>query len=697
MSHLRFETESLVPKPSTSRVVGCRTKYIIATIVFLIIVIITVLIYLYVFDESSSETINIGLFGEWSVHGGNIQNTQIPSKPNNVILTSKNVNKLTIDCNIESLGVYGSTGSSHEGYINVDDNDNAYFGDLTGFITKINVNTCSIKWRKHIGILLGYSNNTTLAVRNSLALYKNRDGKDLILFGAPNNRGGSTNYGFYEPCWAVIISCDNGDLVAKINMGQGIGMEYCHIHGFMIDYDKTTDTLSAYNGVSSELWGTRRQLFQGRFQKINLDTNELENEWFPISKHLIPANLSDYIRDNPNDYNKTYTGIGIWPFASIYDQYVIFGTADLMTYPDYIGECMLGNFDSIPSEISQHKLSPCTKITGRNLSTDIWWRCLEDGVYPDSLIVLNKNTFEEVLKLPLQGVDAFTSFCDGWGIQNVTKNPGCVVNPGPDADVTRIATFKNKNTNKINTVIAGKSGHFYVVEIPSGNILISRKIGPWSTFGGNTWSLGIDEHNMIAVTTITGGAESGYYLENGDYTCSTGSVHGIDLNSGNLIYQIVNSYGSFEINAYADCNTTDAAHAFDVSVNNGTNCEIGIGINMDNLTENVNVVYPQISEQLPIGSIERAKFYGPLTIANNMIFIPSVTGDIFIHNVTNGEFIHRLECPERNGTFNDDEYNRSGVRNGVTVVKDRVIFYCGAKWNVDVARGNRFVTFKLET
>eukprot|EP01084_Bolivina_argentea_P061652 112707_1 len=64
-----------------------RTKYIIATTVLLIIVVIIVSVYLYISDESSSESINIGLFGEWSVHGGNIQNTQIPSKPNNVILT----------------------------------------------------------------------------------------------------------------------------------------------------------------------------------------------------------------------------------------------------------------------------------------------------------------------------------------------------------------------------------------------------------------------------------------------------------------------------------------------------------------------------------------------------------------------------------------------------------------------------------
>ncbi len=77
----------------------------------------------------------------------------------------------------------------------------------------------------------------------------------------------------------------------------------------------------------------------------------------------------------------------------------------------------------------------------------------------------------------------------------------------------------------------------------------------------------------------------------------------------------------------------------------------------------------------PMYSKTRAKFRSPITIAKEMIFIPSDTGDIFVHNLYNGSFIHRFVCPPQyvNGT-----YNRAAIKGGVSAVNDRIVVYCGS-------------------
>eukprot|EP01084_Bolivina_argentea_P237472 399094_1 len=83
----------------------------------------------------------------------------------------------------------------------------------------------------------------------------------------------------------------------------------------------------------------------------------------------------------------------------------------------------------------------------------------------------------------------------------------------------------------------------------------------------------------------------------------------------------------------------------------------------------INVVTAPIdeSERELIQSSSPQQFRGSATIVNDMVFIPSWSGDIFVHDLFNGEYIHTLKCP-----------NRGLIKGGLTVIADQIILRCGA-------------------
>ena len=119
-------------------------------------------------------------------------------------------------------------------------------------------------------------------------------------------------------------------------------------------------------------------------------------------------------------------------------------------------------------------------------------------------------------------------------------------------------------------------------------------------------------------------------------------------------------------------------------INSGT-CLKGQGNDLNN----VNVYKYDISsikdENITIDVESKSTFFAPVTISGNLLFIPSATGDIFIHNVQTGIPIHILRCEYQEILFGIG--NRRGIRAGVTVIEDRVIYYCGESTNPLLSNG----------
>eukprot|EP00483_Globobulimina_turgida_P004754 UN04763 len=203
--------------------------------------------------------------------------------------------------------------------------------------------------------------------------------------------------------------------------------------------------------------------------------------------------------------------------------------------------------------------------------------------------------------------------------------------------------------------------------------MITKKISPWSNGGGGRWGIAVDTKSMIAIVTITGGINYPkpykYNLMDGTILCNfTGSTHAIDLNTGNTLWQMINPWGTMN----NDC--SDAIYDEYVDYTLNTTCSYDINHNPfiypPPINKNVSVILPPIneSERNQIKSDLYQNLDAPATIVDDMVFIPSYSGDIFIHNLLNGKYIHHLVCPQRDL-----------IKGGVSVVDDRVIFQCGNK------------------
>ena len=190
-----------------------------------------------------------------------------------------------------------------------------------------------------------------------------------------------------------------------------------------------------------------------------------------------------------------------------------------------------------------------------------------------------------------------------------------------------------------------------------------------------------------------------YRMADGVRICETGSIHAINLTTGYTVWQIVNPYGRLTRNEEAICDTAIYDNYIDWSWVNMSLCERATD-GSDMLPANQTcqgecVIYPDIDvDNEPVEFMQdRGKFYGGITIANDMLFIPSLSGDVFVHNIIDGLYIDRFVCPNITTT------NRPAVGGGVTVVGNRVVFYCGKQIQRRVTDnallGNELISMQL--
>ena len=81
----------------------------------------------------------------------------------------------------------------------------------------------------------------------------------------------------------------------------------------------------------------------------------------------------------------------------------------MWNYPNYVAEC-LANESMVMENVNPFD------VCGNDRSDNDLYRCLEEGVYGNSIIVLDKNTFETKLALPTQGVGTWSNKCYETGL-----------------------------------------------------------------------------------------------------------------------------------------------------------------------------------------------------------------------------------------------------------------------------------------
>eukprot|EP01084_Bolivina_argentea_P280885 480459_1 len=658
-------------------------KTIVFVIMFILILIITIIIFLLtlkVFNGESGES-KAGMIGLWPTYGGGLKNQQTPPNSHLVKINNENIQNVAIKCTYLSPGGIGFTG-----YPTIDSKNNSYFTDLSGYITCINLDTCNVCWRQHVGSLLGYS-NITVSTFQTLTLFQDSDGIQGLLFAAPTRRTGLGNtYPINAGCYALAVHLNDGSFWFKVTLGEDNNKHdyQCASHGFYVEGKY------AYGGFTqgANYDQSNNARYIGRFVKIDIDKHKVINVWYPFP--------FDYTNDI-DEYNMSYSGVSIYNYPSIIDKYVIFGTCNLQRVPNRIADCLTNtenNFDA--NDYLLLNESNYVDMCGNNQSNNKFFRCLEKGIAVSSLIILNKYTFEEESSIQLQGLDMYYGRRCFFDQNSSSMCPGYPLNKrviGFNADLTALASYKNKYDDKLYVVASQKSNRLHVFEISSGKLMLSRKYGPQTSHA--QFGMAVDEKTMIGITAIHGGDAFGiiqrYKISPDLVVCGgTGVTYAFDLNTGNILWQVINPYGL--INDSSCYNDTLYDQYIDYTLQTNTTCEFGQEWN-----DNINIHIPPKGNATfdPIMSEIRAQFYGPATIVNDMVFIPSDTGDVWIHDLYNGTFIHHFQCPN---TLTDDTFNRPSIKGGISVVNDRIVFYCGSYYNSvgsnDVA-GNIFVSVQL--
>ena len=182
------------------------------TVISIIFVITLILTFSLGGNNSSDESSAAGMIGLWPCYGGGLKNQQKSENTNNnIILTRDNIQNINTDC------IYTSPdGSVFMGYPAIDDNNNAYFSDASGYITCINLNTCQTCWRQRLAnILFGYNESYIIIAHQSLTLFQDSNGNQGILFGGPSIRNwirdGITNlYSDNFGCYVIALYLNNG-------------------------------------------------------------------------------------------------------------------------------------------------------------------------------------------------------------------------------------------------------------------------------------------------------------------------------------------------------------------------------------------------------------------------------------------------------------------------------------------------------
>jgi hypothetical protein len=261
-SKLVFETETetepfhdeqdpfstLLPKKQTKSNKHKKVRMVF----FAMITVITIGIIIYfVYDafisssSSSSSTSPIassaGLYGKWPCHGGNAQNQQIsPSNSNSnpneetLLINTANIDQVSLFCKYDITG-----GRPYSGYITIDDQNRA-FVSIGSNVTCIDFErNCSLIWTVNIAHLLGYnSSSVSVEMRQTATLFQTSNGTKGVLFGAPNSRRAANNYRNTQPCYAIALASENGQLLWSTNMAEDDQSSYaCRLHGFMVDTD----------------------------------------------------------------------------------------------------------------------------------------------------------------------------------------------------------------------------------------------------------------------------------------------------------------------------------------------------------------------------------------------------------------------------------------------------------------------------
>jgi polyvinyl alcohol dehydrogenase (cytochrome) len=217
-------------------------------------------------------------------------------------------------------------------------------------------------------------------------------------------------------------------------------------------------------------------------------------------------------------------------------------------------------------------------------------QCLSPDDHVDAVMALNASTGQIKWSTGVQGFDDWNVACiPGFDPHN------CPANPGPDYDFgsgPNLFTIKNKGQNQLVVGAGQKSGQYWALDAATGEILWSQAAGPGSTLGGIEWGPATDGKRIYVAEENFNGTS--YQLPSGQ-TTDHGSWAAIDPASGKILWQTPDP----------DNNTT-------------------VG---------------------PFGPQNYGQALGPVSVANGVLYAPSMSGKMYALDAANGKILWSFTTP----------------------------------------------------
>lgn len=552
---------------------------------------------------------------QWPSSGADTENSKYSEDMTSI--SRRNVGRL------KRRWEYSVDGSVGSAVTATTDGNTVFSTDFAGNVFALSRDTGAVIWKRSVKDILGVSDEDVVIVsRTSPTLYNNCRGQPCVILGAPGDRsaGGYNQWGgaFYagpvkmfaldrytgatiwvspdldSHPWSQIVSSPTvyGDKVFA-------GINSLEIVAPLIDEN--------YPCCS----------FRGSAFALDVHTGAIKWQTYTIPKQQQPNSL----------HSKTaYAGAGIKgsnPPVDSESRLVFFGSGQFSMFPHRISVCLQNEKENgvYPGESN--------------------FKCLEDGLYPDSILALSIDTGAIVYAHRANGVD-------GW-------NPSCTVNAADPNCPKPIGYDYDFSQSPILHSVAGerrifalqKSGVAWSLRAADGAFRWSRYM-PTGLLGGGSLGCSHDRAQNGFICQITGAAvvylsteqQLTYELADGTKLCDA-SWWFLDAASGEVKWQTASAYAREGRLCPA---------AIENPYIRGVRIEGPDGQPPVSAQKTARVgksCKPRdVHHRSVIENSEFAKSYGSQAVGNGLAYVTEMTGSLYVLDTKTGDCRALLRCNE---------------------------------------------------
>lgn len=553
----------------------------------------------------------------WRSSGADTENSKYSEDMAGI--NSRNVHGVQRRWQYDLTGTVGSSATP------TTDGSAVYGTDFDGYVFALSRDTGRPLWKHSVKQLLGINDpDVVIASRNSPVLYDDCAGQPCVIFGAPGDRsaGGYDQFGgsFYSgPAKVIAVNRVTGGLIwispdldshpwSQITGSLTVVPEEGAVFGGINSLEIVAPLIDSSYPCCS---------FRGSAFKLDARTGDLLWQTYTIPEQS---------GRNSRTVKAAYSGAGIKgnnPPIDAENRLVFFGTGQFSMFPDRISACLQDQEKNgvFPGESN--------------------FNCLEDDLYPDSLLALNMDTGAIVYAHRASGVD-------GW-------NPSCSVDPSDPNCPKPIGYDYDFSQSPIVHSVGGetrifalqKSGVAWSLRASDGAFRWSRYL-PTGLVGGGSWGCSHDRAHNGFVCQVTGAPivllghqqQFSYKLADGSIICDA-SWWFLDAESGEVRWQTASPYAR------------PSKHCPDIVDNpyiRGMRIEGPNGKSLVPASKTARVgrscAVRDGSSPTAIENSDFARSYGEQAIGNGVVYVTEMTGNMYALDAETGDCLTTMHCEQ---------------------------------------------------